>query len=215
MNKSAPVGARHWVLRIGVLLLGAAFLAGTFRFDYDSIWFYLLSVGLGLSWLAVWWVDRAAAAAAEPPRFSVVRRVLLGLGAGAALAAACAVGALLFGDVPVIGPSIAEVISPVQSSILPVAVTALAVGATEEFAFRGGVFAWFDRRPIVWSTLVYVVITAGTGSISLVMAAVFLGAGTGILRAWTRSLIAPVLCHVVWSALLLLVLPQVVARFGG
>ncbi len=198
------------VRRLGTVLVGSALLAATFRFGYDDPWFYACSALLGLCWVAGW---RADGAEAGERGAGLLRNVLWGAGSGVALAVACTAGVLIVRHCPLLGESAFDVLGPVEGDGTAVVVlTALAVGACEELMFRGAVYRWFTRRPVLWSTVVYVAVTVVTANLSLVVAAVLLGAVTGMLRSRTGSVVAPVVCHLVWSALLLVVLPGLVSR---
>lgn len=83
---------------------------------------------------------------------------------------------------------------------------ALVNGVAEELFFRGAVYAALEpRRPAVTSTLVYV---AATANVALVAAAAVMGALVSLERRSTRSVLAPIVTHLTWSMLLVLVLPR-------
>ena len=64
------------------------------------------------------------------------------------------------------------------------------------------------RRPVLGATVGYVAVTATTGNLALVAAAVVMGTVFGLERRATRSVLASLVTHAVWSTLVLLALPR-------
>ena len=64
------------------------------------------------------------------------------------------------------------------------------------------------HRPAIAATIVYVVVTAATGNVALVIAAVVMGALFSLERLSTRGVLAPMLTHLTWSTLMVLALPR-------
>lgn len=202
---------RVWLGRCALLTVGTGLLAATLRIDYQDVGFYVASALLGVCWTAGWWVDRPVEAGRGLRHHRTWPALAWGVVAGGLVATGCALGAMVLHDAPVIGPSMTAVLGPVDAAVfVPVLVTAIVVGASEELAFRGMVYRWFVRHPVAASTVVYTVVTMATGSIALVAAAAVLGSVTGWLRHRTDSLTAPLACHAVWSLLSLAVLPSII-----
>ena len=90
-----------------------------------------------------------------------------------------------------------------------VLLVALLNGAGEELFFRGALHAAMEpHRPALLSTAAYVAVTAATGNVALVVAAVVMGTVFSLERLSTRAVLAPVVTHLGWSTLMLLALPR-------
>ncbi|WP_027931289.1 CPBP family intramembrane glutamic endopeptidase [Amycolatopsis thermoflava] len=93
-----------------------------------------------------------------------------------------------------------------------VLLTTLANGAAEELFFRGPVY---NALGATGSTAVYVLATTATRNPALVAASAVMGA----VFAWQRrsggGVLAPVMTHVVWSALMVWRLPALVPEKAG
>jgi membrane protease YdiL (CAAX protease family) len=78
----------------------------------------------------------------------------------------------------------------------------------EELFWRGlfqgrasAAFGTFGGALVTW--LCYVVVNATSGLLALVAGAVVGGAVWGALAWWSHGVLAPILCHAVWTALML------------
>lgn len=89
----------------------------------------------------------------------------------------------------------------------PVLATTLLNGAAEEVFFRGALYASSTRRPAVVATGTYVLATTATRNPMLVLASAIMGALFAVQRHTTGGIQAPVITHLVWSALMLRYLP--------
>jgi len=93
-----------------------------------------------------------------------------------------------------------------------VLLTTLANGAAEELFFRGPVY---NALGATGSTAVYVLTTTATRNPALVVASAVMGT----VFAWQRrsggGVLAPVVTHVVWSALMVWRLPALVPEKAG
>ncbi|UCR89940.1 CPBP family glutamic-type intramembrane protease [Mycetocola spongiae] len=139
----------------------------------------------------------------------LLRHVGEPLCAAALLAGIFALGALFASHVPVLRAAIAQVTAHVGAGPLwVVALAACAAGIAEEAYFRGSVYtACAGRSPILLSTLLYALITAASGNLLLVLAALLLGAVAALLRARSGAIWAPMILHAAWSLAMLWVLP--------
>jgi membrane protease YdiL (CAAX protease family) len=82
-------------------------------------------------------------------------------------------------------------------------------GAGEELFFRGALHTALEPHlPAITTIIVYVVVTAATGNVALVIAAVVMGALFALERRSTRGVLAPIVTHVVWTTLMVLALPR-------
>ncbi len=86
--------------------------------------------------------------------------------------------------------------------------TTLANGVAEEIYFRGALYEAFGgRRPVAWSTAAWAVATTATRNPALVLASVVMGTLFALQRRATGGVLAPAITHVVWSTLMLRLLP--------
>jgi len=215
-HPEAPVDRRPPWAAVAVialcLLIGAGFLYGTFVVGYDTALFFQFSFVLAACWVAVYIAGlaiRDGRTSAE--RASLGRAIGLGALGGFAVGIVSIIGAWVLSLLPWTADLIVGVLGPIRAeNFTPVFITALLVGATEELAFRGGVFALFRRRPVLWSTVIYAIITCATINPALVVATVVLGVPFAWLRAWTGRVVAAVTAHVVWTTVTLTVLSVLV-----
>lgn len=145
----------------------------------------------------------------EQLRRPVVTPVLSGIGAFGAFYAA----ALVARRIPVLERAIGSVLSYADQGSAPlVLTTTLANGVAEEVFFRGALYAAAADRPVLVSTVVYGLATTTTRNPALVLASVPMGLVFAQQRRITGGIQAPVLTHVVWSALMLRYLPPLFTR---
>ena len=190
------------------LVTGAVLLAATLRVEEGSGGF----IALGLAAAAVWVVGAFASGpiALRPQGPHAVRSVVLpaaGLGAGAFLVF---LAARLVGDhLPVISDALDSILATADAgSLWVVLAVALVNGAAEELFFRGAVQAAVGPSSVPTATLVYVVVTIATGNITLVIAAAVMGTVFSLERRATGGVLAPIVTHLVWSTLMILLLPR-------
>jgi membrane protease YdiL (CAAX protease family) len=79
----------------------------------------------------------------------------------------------------------------------------------EPLFFRGALYtALGDRRPAARSTALYCLVTVATLNVALVAAALVMGTVFSAERRATRGVLAPILTHLTWSALVIYLLPR-------
>ncbi|WP_328610015.1 CPBP family intramembrane metalloprotease [Amycolatopsis sp. NBC_00345] len=162
--------------------------------------FYVLTNAVAATWLA------GGLAAGPPPRgrsrHPVVTPVLIGVGAFGGFYAT----ALVARRIPVLSRAISGVLAYAHRGSGPaVFATTLATGAAEEVFFRGVLQE--PGTSVVTSTAVYALSTVATRNPALVLASIVMGTVFGLQRRATGGVQAPLLTHVVWSALMLRYLP--------
>jgi membrane protease YdiL (CAAX protease family) len=91
----------------------------------------------------------------------------------------------------------------------------LAAGVTapgEELFWRGlfqtrlaGEFGWVVAAAVTWAC--YVAVNLVSGSLPIIAGGIVAGAAWGALALWTHGVLASLLCHVVWTGLMLAVPP--------
>ncbi len=138
-------------------------------------------------------------------RRPVLSPILLGL----AVAAVFVAGALLVREIGPLRDYTENVLAHARRGSLPLlALLTLLNGVTEEIFFRGALYAAIGLRyPVLISTVVYAVVTIATGNPMLVFAAATLGLVLGLQRRASGGVLAPILTHVTWSAVMLFALP--------
>jgi membrane protease YdiL (CAAX protease family) len=86
--------------------------------------------------------------------------------------------------------------------------TTLANGLGEEVFFRGSLFtALGTAHPVAASTAAYVLATSATRNPALVLASGVMGTLFAVQRRASGGLLAPILTHATWSALMVRFLP--------
>ena len=104
-----------------------------------------------------------------------------------------------------------EVSASSRPRLVPVVV--VAVGASEEMFWRGFVQA---RAGVLVALVGYAAVHLWERKAALVLAALVGGAAWSALFAWRETLVAPVVCHVLWDLALVLWFPlRPVSRTGG
>jgi uncharacterized protein len=199
---------RRRVVTAVTIVVGTALLAATLRVPHGSAWFTVL----GLLVAAAWTVGSLVSGpiplgpdhAVAWPTF--VEAVVVGIAAFAAFLVAY----LVVRHLPLVGPALDGVLATADAGpTVLVLFVALVNGAGEELFFRGALHAALERhRPAIATTIVYVIVTAATGNVALVIAAVVMGALFSFERLSTRGVGAPMVTHLTWSTLMILALPR-------
>jgi membrane protease YdiL (CAAX protease family) len=193
-----------------------------------QIWAWrLLAVGA----LSIWTSSVPALAAcgiaalitnrvALSPKVSIALSIPAGLVAGVALFAATRGFLAVAGGSPTLRRASRDVYDEQLNLPLPLALV-LSLGLAvpgEELFWRGlfqgkasGVFGHFGGALVTW--LCYVAVNATSGLLALVAGALVGGAVWGALSWWTHGVLAPLLCHGLWTGLML-VRPPVSRRPG-
>ena len=197
-------------LAAAVALTGTALLGASLSTKPASREFYALTFSVAGTWLV-------GGLAIEPLRWSSLRGeqrsweslvavpVLTGVAAFGAFFGAAAVAR----HIPVLNEALVSVLNYAErGSDSWVLATTLANGVAEEVFFRGSLFtALGSLHPVAASTAVYMLSTCATRNPALVLAAGVMGSVFAAQRRATGGLLAPILTHVTWSALMLRYLP--------
>jgi membrane protease YdiL (CAAX protease family) len=181
-----------------VTAAGSGLLGASLASRPGSRRFQVLTASVAATWLA------GAQAAGPVPRGrrEVLQPVVTGAGAFGVFYGC----ALVARRIPLLRRAITGVLDHAhRGSKASVAATTLLTGAAEEVFFRGSLYDAAGARA---STAVYVLSTTATRNPALVLAS----AAMGTLFAWQRGrsggVQAPLLTHVVWSALMLGFMPR-------
>ncbi|RLV48141.1 CPBP family intramembrane metalloprotease [Nocardioides mangrovicus] len=233
-RQSSAAFRRRQLVTLGFVVLGAGVLAWSLRITPGSNTFYLATILLAMVWAVggfasgplhlgridtgVSGPEHGTAAGTDDGRDAgplgrpVVQPLLLGLG----LAAVFVVGGLAVHALPFLGfldDAVARVLAYADRGSTPLLLAVTVVnGVAEEIFFRGAVYAAIPRRPVVWTTLVYVVATLATGNVMLGFAAIVVGAVVALQRRASGGVLAPIITHITWSVVMLYALPAIFVR---
>jgi membrane protease YdiL (CAAX protease family) len=201
---------RRQLVTVGFLVLGGAVLGYSLRIDPGSNSFYVGTLVLA----AVWTVGALASGRLHLGRIAqgrsharpVVAPVLLGL----LLAGLFVAGGLVVREIDPLDRQVRSVLEFAdQGSLALLLLVTVVNGIAEELFFRGAAYAAIPRHPVAWTTLAYIVATLATGNVMLAFAAVLLGGVCGLQRRASGGVLAPILTHVTWSAVMLFALPAI------
>ena len=153
------------------------------------------------------------------PEVPIPRAVLGGLGAGIVLYAATAAFVIVIRRWPVFDRHVTEIYD--QQRGLPLVAALLLAAAisapSEELFWRGlfqgavaGPVGWWAAAGLTWAA--YVAVNCASGSLPIAAGAIVAGGVWGVLAVWTHGVLASILCHVSWTALMLIKPPGGVAR---
>lgn len=206
---------RRWT---AVLVATAGFTLALVAKDLVNVWLLTGAAAAVSLALAVWSDGRRLAALLRPRKRDFATDLAAGLGAGVALVVAThllyPLGAEL---VPAFGRLVeylyADIsVPPGPRASLPL--TAVVVLA-EEAVWRGVLMEELRHRfrhrrvRVTMATLLYAVPHMLAGIPVLVVAALLMGAAWTLLRLATGRLVAPLVCHMVWSMTIFAVWPLV------
>lgn len=205
-QESEAVQRRRRIVVVATLVVGAVLLGLALTRPVGSRAFTILAAVLALVWLAGGLLSGPLHLGSRGEHRHVVAPILLGILAFAVFA----VGAEAVSWIPSLHHAVNDVIKRADtgSRALIVAIT-LVNGAAEEVFFRGAVYSAFaQRRPALWTTVCYAVVTAAAGNVMLLLAGVLMGTVFALERRATRGILASALTHVTWSTLMIFFLPR-------
>jgi len=195
----------------GVLIVGAALMAYSLSRPPGAASFYGLTTVLA----AVWTFGSLLSGPLHLGRTTwgptARRPVLIGAVTGLAAGLAFLVGGLAVRGIPAVSDYIISVLEYTRHGPLFLMVLiAMVNGVAEELFFRGALYSALGRfYPVLISTLLYAATTLATGNPMLAFAGLVLGTVCGVQRRATGGVLAPMLTHLVWGLIMVLVLPKV------
>lgn len=191
---------------VSTLLLAGVWTVGAFA----SGPLYLGRIDLdGVGGMSTGGGDPSDAAEPEAPA-PLPRPVIQPILIGAALAAIFVVGGLVVRKVDFLDAYVRSVLDYANQGYAPLLLlVAVLNGVAEELFFRGAVYAAIPRRPVLWTTLIYVVATLATGNVMLGFAAIVVGTVVALQRRASGGILAPILTHVIWSVTMFYALPAI------
>ena len=208
-EESPSVVRRRRLVVCVVLVAGAALMAYSLTRPPGDASFYWLTLTLAGVWTlgAVFsgplhlgrttWSDTAA------------RPVIVGASIGVLLGGIFLAGGLVVRNVPAVADPITAVL--LYTNHGPqwlIVLIAMVNGVAEELFFRGALYTALGRwYPVLISTVLYAAATFTTGNPMLGFAGLILGAVCGVQRRATGGVLAPVLTHLIWGPMMVLLLP--------
>lgn len=202
---------RRQIIVCVVLVAGAVLLGFSLRSKPGDASFYWLTIALAATWVAGAFLSGPLHLGSVRWHGRNQRPVITGTAIGLVLGGLFLAGGLVVREIPSIAERITRVLAYTNFGPLWVIVAITLVnGVAEELFFRGALYTALDgRRPVVVSTLLYVITTAASGNPMLGFAAVILGTVCALERRATGGVLAPTLTHLVWGLMMVLALPSI------
>ena len=195
-----------------VLVIGAVLLGYSLALQPGDASFYWLTLVLA----AVWTVG---ALASGPLHLGGVRfrgrnqrPVITGTVVGLVVGAVFVLGGLIAREVPALAGYVTRVLEFANYQTLWLMVFSIMLnGIAEELFFRGALYTALEKHhPAIVSTIIYTIaIFVATRNPMLAFAALILGSVCAFERRATGGVLAPILTHMVWGLIMVLVLPPV------
>ncbi len=204
---------RRRVIVAVVLVVGATLLGISLSVRPGGVAFYPLTLAVAATWTVGGLLSGPLHLGYAPYRGALRRPVVTGLVVGVLAGAVFIVGALVVREIGPLHDYVESVLAHARRGSLPlITLVTLVNGVAEEVFFRGGLFAAIGREhPVVISTVVYAAATLATRNPMLIFAAVTLGLVLALQRRATGGVLAPIITHVTWSAMMLFLLPPLFA----
>ncbi len=206
---------QHRRLIAGAALTGTGLLWASFSTEPDSKEFYSLTFAVAGTWLVGGLISdpvllRPNYAEERSTWRLVVGSVLIGAAAFGAFFGAAVVAR----RIPMLNESLTSVLSYAHGGSDPwVLATTVANGIGEEVFFRGALFSALGvHNPVSVSTSAYILATSASRNPALVLASAAMGTLFAMQRRRSGGVLAPVLTHVTWSALMLRYIPPLFRR---
>jgi hypothetical protein len=200
---------RRRMVAIGTLVVGATLLGLSLAAKPGDRSFYLLTFAVAATWLLGGVLSGPLHLGYVSFRGTLRRPVITPVVIGSVVAGVFLVGALIVREIGPLRDYVENVLAHARKGNLAlVTVVTLVNGAAEEVFFRGALYAAIGRRhPVLICTVVYTLVTVATGNPMLVFAALTLGTVLALQRRASGGILAPMLTHMTWSAIMLFVLP--------
>jgi membrane protease YdiL (CAAX protease family) len=201
---------RRRIVAAGTLVVGATLLGLSLAVKPGDRMFYLLTLAVAATWLIGGVLSGPLHLGYIPFRGTLRRPVITPIVIGLLVGAVFLVGALIVREIGPLRDYVENVLAHARKGNLAlVAVVTLVNGVAEEVFFRGALYAAIGRRrPVLLCTLIYTLVTVATGNPMLVFAALTLGTVLALQRRASGGILAPMLTHVTWSAIMLFALPS-------
>jgi membrane protease YdiL (CAAX protease family) len=193
-----------------VLVVGAALMAYSLSRPPGAASFYWLTMTLAAVWTFGSLLSGPLHLGRTTWQATARRPVLTGALTGLVVGAAFLAGGLVVRHIPAASERVTDVLEYTQHGPLGLLVIiAMVNGIAEELFFRGALYTALGRwHPVLISTLVYATATLATGNPMLSFAGLVLGTVCGMQRRATGGVLAPVLTHLVWGTMMVLLLQR-------
>jgi len=208
-NESPHVVRRRRVMVAITVVVGAGVLGFSLRRHPGDASFYWLTLVLAAVWTTGALVSGPLHLGGICWRGRNQRPVITGTGVGFLLGGAFVVGGLIVRQITPVSELITRVLLFAHHGWYPVIVAITLInGVAEEVFFRGALYTALGRyHPVVISTVLYTCATLASGNPMLGFAAIILGTVCAFERRATGGVLAPMLTHLVWGLIMVLVLP--------
>ncbi len=206
----ATVRRRRLIVCV-VLVAGAALMAYSLTRPPGAASFYWLTMMLAAVWTVGSMLSGPLHLGWTTWRTTAQRPVLIGAVSGLCVGGIFLAGGLVVRNIPAVSDHVTAVLEYTRHGPLGLLVIiAMVNGVAEELFFRGALYTALGRfHPVLISTLLYAASTLATGNPMLAFAGLILGTVCAVQRRATGGVLAPVLTHLVWGLLMVLVLPRV------
>jgi membrane protease YdiL (CAAX protease family) len=200
---------RRRIIVVITLIVGTTLLGLSLAVEPGDPLFYGMTLAVAATWVLGGVLSGPLHLGYIPFRGTLRRPIITPFLVGLVAAAVFVVGALVIREIEPLRAYVDNVLAHARKGSLPlITLVTLVTGAAEEVYFRGALYAAIGRRnPIVISTIVYAAATVATGNPMLVFAALTLGAVLGLQRRASGGILASMITHVTWSAIMLFTLP--------
>ena len=209
MTQPGAALRRRRVAVVTTLVLGAGLLYASLLIRPGDARFLLLATVLAVVWgvggLLSGPIPLGNLVIRGRPRRPVLLPFIVGVVVGGVFLA----GALVIREVPTLRDLVSTVLAhATPGTRLPVAVVAVVNAVAEEIFFRGALFAAAENaRPVLVSSVLYVLTTFATGNPMLVFAAAVVAPIFGLQRRASGGVLASTITHATWSLVTLFALP--------
>jgi membrane protease YdiL (CAAX protease family) len=210
-HEPPAVVARRRIVVAVVIVLGAVVLGFSLRREPGDSSFYWLTLLLAAVWIVGAFASGPLHLGSIRWRGRNQRPVITGTTIGLVLGGAFVAGGLVARQIRPVNDLIVRVLEFSNHGSLPLIVAITLVnGVAEELFFRGALYTALGRfYPVVVSTVLYVCATLASGNPMLGFAAIILGTVCAWERRMTGGVLAPVLTHLIWGLVMVLVLPRI------
>jgi uncharacterized protein len=208
-NESPGMVRRRRVIVAITLVIGAGVLGFSLRRHPGEASFYWLTLALAAVWIVGALLSGPLHLGGICWRGRNQRPVITGTTAGLLLGGVFVVGGLIVREITPVAELITRVLLYAHQGWFPVIVAITLVnGVAEEVFFRGALYTALGRyHPVLISTVVYTCATLASGNFMLGFAAIILGTVCAFERRATGGVLAPMLTHLSWGLIMVLVLP--------
>ena len=197
---------RRQVIVAGCAVIGGVLTGLALNTPDTNVRFFVLTFALAGVWIVGALLSGPLHLGRWQGRRDLVRPTLLGVAAFLVFLA----GDFIVRPVPYLHRQIDYIINHAGGNTVVLAVLVAVVnGLGEELFFRGAVYSAFGpRKPLFAATIVYIAVIACAGNPILLLAGVIMGTLFALERRATRGILASTVTHVVWSLLMIALLPK-------